>query len=325
MQRALASFATGAAGLALLLCVAAPALPQVAGALMSRAGTTSLTGLAVPAPFDAGAPALATNQPPLPHGTLVLVRNTPHFWVADEQGVLHWASGTRALVGRYVRWSDQRAVSAAELEQLPRGEPWLLSPISFVRTDGSELYAMVWQSGVTWPALLSAPGIEALGPFGITPEHIARFSTDVRSWERLYGLPVEEVAAELTPLSASAAALRAWWSERQWSGTGAQVSPPDTYPIQMTLSQPRVDPNLGVLVGSVRYDSFPCAGFLGLISAGVINGEEEALLSERLDTGVESCTIQGRVTLTRRTDRRLFYTWSLPDRSMAVSGLLLRD
>ena len=312
-----------------MLCIAAPALIVVAGALMSQSGATTRPGVAVPAPFGSApgsAPPPDTTQRPLPHGTLVIVRDTPHFWVADEQGVLHWASGTRALVGRYVRWSEQRTVSAAELERLPRGEPWLLSPIGFVRANGPELYVMVWHSGVTWPALLRAPNIESLRPFGITPEHVARLSTDARTWERLHDLPVEAVAAELMPLSAAGAGSpRAWWTEGQWSGTGAQVSPADTYPMQVTLGAPRVDPHLGMVVGTSSYPSFPCAGFLGLISAGLVDGEEEALLAERLDTGVENCTIQGRVTLTRRTDRRLFYTWSLPDQAMTVTGLLLRD
>ena len=321
MRRALAAAKLGAAGVVLFACLLAPALLPVR-LIAARQPGPSPSPIATAARQEPPAPRAAT---PLPHGTLVLVRDTPHFWVADEQGVLHWANGTRALVGRYVRWSDQRTVSTAELEQLPRGEPWLLLPLSFVRTGGPELYVMVWQGGVTWPALLRVSSVEALRPFGVTPEHVERLGTDVRTWERLHELSVEAVATDLVPPSAAAGAPRAWWTEGQWSGTGAQVSPPDTYPVQMTLGPPRVDPELGPVIGSVRYDSFPCTGFLGLISAGMVEGEEEALLAERLVTGVEHCTIQGRVTLTRRTDRRLFYTWSVPDRPMAVTGFLLRD
>lgn len=317
MRRVLASLATLVAGLALLVCVAAPAL-------------AALVALSPPAPTTAPPSAIPQSAAPpsrLPHGAVVLVRDTPHFWVADEQGILHWASGTRALVGRYVRWDQQRTVSASELERLPRGEPWLLAPIAFVRGATGDLHVVVWQSGVTWPTLLRAGSVEALRPFGIGPEHVARLATDERTWERLNGLPVDALATELMPLvrGPGQPLSGAWWTEGQWSGIGAQLSPADTYSVQLSLAEPRVDPELGVIIGSARYDSFPCSGSLGLISAVTVSGEEEVLLAERLTTGVESCTIQGRVTLTRRTDRRLFYTWSLPDRPMAVSGILLRD
>ena len=315
MRRVLASAATVAAGLALVVCVAAPALVRLVGGLAASGSPAAAGVLTLGRGGSEGA---------LTHGSVVLVRDTPHFWVADEKGVLHWASGTRALVGRYVRWDAQRTVSAAELERLPRGEPWLLAPLSFVRGAGGDLYVVVWQSGVTWPALLRVDRVEALRPFGIGPEHVTRLATDERTWERLYQVPVEALATELTPLSGQSAP-RAWWTEGKWSGVGAQVSPADTYSVQLSLTEPRVDPELGVLIGTAQYASFPCSGFLGLISAGTVSGEEEVLLAERLTTGAENCTIQGRVTLTRRTDRRLFYTWSLPDQPMAVSGILLRD
>ncbi|HET7771257.1 MAG TPA: hypothetical protein VFN74_20980, partial [Chloroflexota bacterium] len=242
------------------------------------------------------------------------------FWVADERGVLHWVAGTRALVGRYARWDAQRVVGADELERLPRGEPWLLSPAAIVGGERSELHVVTWHSGVAWPVLLRAPGLDALRPLGITAEHVARASTDRRTWERLHGLTLEDVAVDLMPLGAPPL-----WTAGRWRGTGTQVSPADTYEMRLSFAAPRVDPELGVVIGTSSYPSFPCSGYVGLLWAGTIAEEQEVLLTEWLDSGIEHCTIQGRVTLTRRTDTRLFYTWSLPDRPMAVSGILLRD
>ena len=54
-------------------------------------------------------------------------------------------------------------------------------------------------------------------------------------------------------------------------------------------------------------------------------GGDELLLAERLTTGLELRTDQGRVTLSRRTEQRLFYTWTLPDDPLAVTAQLLRD
>ncbi len=102
---------------------------------------------------------------------------------------------------------------------------------------------------------------------------------------------------------------------------GAQRSPALSYPVSVTLTRPALDPALGVVVGTISYPSFPCGGQLGLIAAG----GDELLLAERLTTGLEQCTDQGRVTLSRRTEQRLFYTWTLPDDPLAVTAQLLRD
>ncbi len=109
----------------------------------------------------------------LPHGTVALLQGTPHYWVADETGTLHWASDTRVLVGRYVRWHSVREVTPEALEALPRGEAWLPSPVAFVRA-GDRLYLVRWDAGLRWPALLRVPSVEALRFFGITPEAVGR-------------------------------------------------------------------------------------------------------------------------------------------------------
>jgi hypothetical protein len=263
--------------------------------------------------------AIRLRAPALPHGSIVLLAGTPYYWVADEAGMLHWPSDTRALVGRYVQWDQVRRVTLAELERLPRGEPWLPEPIAFVRA-GSQLYLVKWESGLRWPAMLRVPSPEALAIFGVTSSIVEQRVVDRQTWERLTGLDVETLEAAFTPAGA-ADTTRSHWQAGSWSGTGIQLVPSATYPIAITLSEPAVDPNLGVVVATVAYPSLTCSGRLGLISVTA----EEVLLVERLTSGLERCTDQGWVTLTRRTDERLYYGWSLPDDPMVVTGQLLRD
>jgi hypothetical protein len=263
------------------------------------------------------------SQARLPHGTVLLLQGTPYYWVADEAGVLHWASDTRALVGRYAKWEHVREVTTAELARLPRGEPWLTAPFAFVRDRDNQLYLVRWESGVKWPALSSVPSLEALQFFGITSGVVEQHVTDQRTWEWVAGVPLEEVKAEFTPIPPAterAPAQASVWHSGVWSGTGTQRSPESTYPVTIVLSKSVLDPHLGVVIGTVEYPSFPCGGKLGLISITA----DEVALAERLTSGLDNCTSQGRVTLTKRSEWRLFYVWSQPDEYMTVTGQLLR-
>ena len=72
------------------------------------------------------APALMVQaQGVFAHGAVVALQGTPHLWIADEQGVLHWAGDTRALAGKHIRWDSRIEVSLAQLQALNRGDPWL--------------------------------------------------------------------------------------------------------------------------------------------------------------------------------------------------------
>lgn len=258
-------------------------------------------------------------QARLSHGTVMLLERTPYYWVADEAGVLHWVSDTRALVGRYAKWDQVREITLAELERLPRGEPWLPHPVAFVRED-DQLYLVKWESGLKWPALLRVPSVDALEIFGITSRVIEARTLDRQTWERLFGVPFDDLIADLTLLTPSMDTQEFDWFAGTWSGVGTQQGPSDTYPVVITLSKPALDPSLGVVIGTVDYPSFPCGGPLGLISLT----PEAVILAERFTIGLEHCTDQGRTTLTRRSEWRLFYLWTLPDDPMTVTGQLLR-
>jgi len=58
-------------------------------------------------------------------GAVIELINTPHIWVSDDAGVLHWAGDTRALAGRSVNWQDRHTVTADYLREFRRGDPWL--------------------------------------------------------------------------------------------------------------------------------------------------------------------------------------------------------
>lgn len=260
---------------------------------------------------------------PLSHGEIALLRGTPHYFVADERGVLHWASDTRALAGRYVRWERVRLVTLDQLRALPRGEPWLTAPGTFVRGEDGAVYLIRWETGMRWPVPLRLPPIENLELLGITRQLVESLATDQRTWERLMDLSLEATAVSFSPLTPGPAATGpgAGWNAATYRGTGTQAFPTETYEVVFTLSPPRLDPSLGVIAGTVNYPSFPCGGPVGLLSIDA----ERLELTERFTSGLERCTDQGRVTLERRSDRRVFYVWVLPAGRMSVSGFLFMD
>src|SRR5437764_13590150 len=58
-------------------------------------------------------------------GTPVSLVGTPHLFIVDDQGVLHWGGDTRALAGHTIFWNNECAVILNELLAAPRGDPWL--------------------------------------------------------------------------------------------------------------------------------------------------------------------------------------------------------
>ena len=62
-------------------------------------------------------------QQTAPPNTVFLLAGTPHIWIADEQGALHWAGDTRALSLRTPNWADQRTVTLEQLLSFRRGDP----------------------------------------------------------------------------------------------------------------------------------------------------------------------------------------------------------
>jgi probable HAF family extracellular repeat protein len=156
-----------------------PAAALLAGLLSGLLGVApAVPGWAQGAP----PPPPTAGARPAP-GAVVALAGTPHIWVADEQGVLHWAGDTRALEGRAVDWGRRSEVTAAELRALPRGDPWLSTGLL---EDGGLAYLPKWEAGQPAPVLLLLAPTGDLELFGLTPDRTARQTLARTAWERRY-------------------------------------------------------------------------------------------------------------------------------------------
>ncbi len=136
----------------------------------------------------ATAPA-AQAQGTFAHGTVVALRGTPHLWIADRQGVLHWAGDTRALADKYVRWGIESRVevSLEQLRRLTRGDPWLSAGLL---KDGDPIYLVKWESSWAEPQLLHIQSIGDVELFGISGGNYGSFVLDRPTWEARFGRSV---------------------------------------------------------------------------------------------------------------------------------------
>ncbi len=148
------------------------------------------------------APALTLQaQGVFAHGAVVALQGTPHLWIADEQGVLHWAGDTRALAGKHVRWDNRIEVTLAQLQGLHRGDPWLSAGLL---KDGDPIYLVKWETDWPQPRLLHIQSIADVELFGINGTNYGNFVLDRATWEQRYGisaasLPRATLPAATTP------------------------------------------------------------------------------------------------------------------------------
>ncbi len=120
------------------------------------------------------------------HGTVVALRGTPHLWIADPQGVLHWAGDTRALADKYVRWDRESRVQVTldQLWRLSRGDPWLSAGLL---KDGDPIYLVKWETGWSEPRLLHIQSIGDVELFGINGSNYRSIVLDRPTWELRFG------------------------------------------------------------------------------------------------------------------------------------------
>lgn len=128
---------------------------------------------------------MATAQSAVVPGGVISLRGTPHIWVADNDGVLHWAGDTRALAGRDVKWSTQREVDLGELAQMRRGSPWLSSGLLKI---ADPIYLVKWESNQAAPTLLHIQSIKDVELFGINGDNYGEFVTDPGAWDARFGI-----------------------------------------------------------------------------------------------------------------------------------------
>jgi hypothetical protein len=142
--------------------------------------------------FSFGAPAAVAHAGPasqsaLAKGTIVALKGTPHLWIADPDGVLHWSGDTRALAGREVDWSNRREVSLDELKQLRRGDPWLSAGLM---KDGDPIFFVKWENDQPAPQLLHIQSIADVDLFGINAANYGQYVIDRQAWETRFGIQV---------------------------------------------------------------------------------------------------------------------------------------
>ena len=143
------------------------------------------------------APALLVQaQGVFAHGAVIALQGTPHLWIADEQGVLHWAGDTRALAGKHVRWDNRIEVTLGQLQGLHRGDPWLSAGLL---KDGDPIYLVKWETEWPQPRLLHIQSIADVELFVINGSNYGNFVLDVATWEQRYGLSVASLPRATLP------------------------------------------------------------------------------------------------------------------------------
>lgn len=135
-------------------------------------------------------------------GAVVALEGTPHLWIADDQGVLHWGGDTRALSRRHINWNARTEVSLAGLRALPKGDPWLSAGLL---KQGDPIYLVKWETEWPQPRLFHIQSIADVEIFGINETNYGRFVLDVATWEARYGISVASLQRAVLPAAVPSA------------------------------------------------------------------------------------------------------------------------
>ena len=147
-------------------------------------------------------PSLTTAQGAFAPGTVVALQGTPHLWIADAQGILHWAGDTRALAGRHINWNKRLELPLEQLQGISRGDPWLSAGLL---KDGDPIYLVKWETHEALPRLSHIQSIRDVELFGINENNYGRMVLDRGQWEARYGIRVSELERRtLAPATALA-------------------------------------------------------------------------------------------------------------------------
>ncbi len=145
-------------------------------------------------------------------GTPIQLVGTPHLFIADDQGMLHWGGDTRALAGHAINWGSQCAVNLDQLRAAPRGDPWLSAGLPKI---GDPIYLAKWEDTQPAPTLLHIQSIADVELFGINTANYGNFVLDRDPWQQRFGFNVGSL--RVGPL-ASAASFA--WSDADRASYG---------------------------------------------------------------------------------------------------------
>ena len=153
------------------------------------------------AAMTAATPVLAEPAAQVPiAGAVVGLAGTPHLWVADALGTLHWAGDTRALAGKNVQWGNRSEVNLAQLQGMRRGDPWLTAGLL---KSGDPIYFVKWESNQAAPQMLHIQSILDVELFGINSANYGMMVLDEIAWERAYPFDFETLVKGILPAATS--------------------------------------------------------------------------------------------------------------------------
>jgi hypothetical protein len=154
-------------------------------------GAAGLAAALVAVPAWAASPARQLGQQTAaPNGTIALT-GTPHLWIADVEGAIHWGGDTRALADKTINWSDRKEVTLAQLRSYKIGDPWLSSGLLKM---GDPIYLVKWETNQEKPTLLHIQSIQDVELFGINGTNYGAMVMEQAAWESKYMM----AAASLT-------------------------------------------------------------------------------------------------------------------------------
>jgi hypothetical protein len=155
---------------------------------------------------------------------VVILKGTPHLWIADDQGILHWAGDTRALFGKNVDWGHQTEVTLEQIRGFRRGAPWLSTGLLKM---GDPIYFAKWESNEQSPKLLQIQSITDVELFGIDGTNYGSLVMEQTAWERRFSFAVGTLArgvlAPAAPVAVAAVVATATPAAAPVS-SGTQVS-----------------------------------------------------------------------------------------------------
>ena len=167
-------------------------------------------------------------------GSVVALKGTPHIWIADEAGVLHWGGDTRALAGKYIAWLDRTEVTIDQLRDYPIGDPWLTAGLL---KDQSPIYLVKWETNWQSPILYHIQSIDDVRLFGISGSNYGRFVIEKAEWEKRFEFTADSLKRDKLAPAASAPL----GSRENPIPRGQSAATPDGWEIQVMGSTPNAN------------------------------------------------------------------------------------
>jgi len=123
---------------------------------------------------------------------VVGLSGTSNLYVADAQGVIHFAGDPSALAGKALDWNARADITPDQVAALPLGAPYL--SMSLVQI-GADIYLPQPNPAFSamGPMLFRVQSPQDLSMLGITPANYGQYVLDLGTWQQRYHLSLEQV------------------------------------------------------------------------------------------------------------------------------------